>query len=172
MSNPTFLRGGVTHIINNLFYTFSYTHIIMTRVAYQVGFFRSVSVGITRYLPYRYRRKTWSVFLVSKFCGGPSIIGGPLFPPKLTVQQYRPKNADTGCIWYQVNTNTSLKWVLECRFCFFSNDVEMYHTSTILLPPIFQRVFHHSHHVFPWSWRSAASAHTIACDPGMPQVSA
>jgi len=28
--------------------------------------------------------------------------------------------------------HTSLKWVLECRFCFFSNDVEMYHTSTIL----------------------------------------
>jgi hypothetical protein len=45
--------------------------------------------------------------------------------------------------------DTSLKWVLERRFYFFSNDLEMYHTSTIILPPIFQRVFHHSHHVFP-----------------------
>ncbi len=32
-----------------------------SRVAYQIGIFRSVSVGISRYLPYQYRRKTRSV---------------------------------------------------------------------------------------------------------------
>jgi hypothetical protein len=29
-----------------------------------------------------------------------------VFPPKLTVQQYRSKNTETGCIWYRVNTDT------------------------------------------------------------------
>ncbi len=63
-------------------------------------------------------------------------------------------------------------WVLKRKFCFFSTHVEMYHTSTILWWPIFQRLFHHSHHVFRWPWRSAALAHTIACGPTRPQPSA
>jgi hypothetical protein len=58
---------------------------------YRVGIFRSVSVGISRYLPYQYRRKTWSLFSVSKFwreplkklAGAPFILRrgglGPLF---------------------------------------------------------------------------------------------
>ncbi len=66
---------------------------------------------------------------------------------------------------------TSLMWFLKRKF-FFSTYVEIYHTSTILWWPIFQRLFHHSNHVFRWPWRSAASAHTIACGPMTPQPSA
>ena len=52
------------------------------RVVYRVGIFRSVSVGISRYLPYRYRRKTRSVFSVSKNWREPlkKLAGAPFFP--------------------------------------------------------------------------------------------
>ena len=40
--------------------------LVTTRVVYRVGIFWSVSVSISQYLPYRYQRKTRSVFLVSK----------------------------------------------------------------------------------------------------------
>ena len=33
----------------------------LSRVVYRFGIFGRYSVGISRYLPYRYRRKTWSV---------------------------------------------------------------------------------------------------------------
>ena len=47
------------------------------------------------------------------------------------------------------DTRISKKYLIKYG-CFGNQyDVEKYHTSTILLPPIFQRVFHHSHHVFP-----------------------
>jgi len=51
------------------------------RVAYQVGIFWLVSVGISWYLPYRYQRKTWSVFLASKFWREPfkKLAGAPFF---------------------------------------------------------------------------------------------
>ena len=51
------------------------------RVAYRVGIFPSVSVGISRYLPYQYRRKTRSVFLVSKLWREPlkKLAGAPFF---------------------------------------------------------------------------------------------
>jgi hypothetical protein len=51
------------------------------RVAYRVGIFRSISVGISRYLPYRYRRKTWSVFSVSKLWREllNKLVGAPFF---------------------------------------------------------------------------------------------
>ena len=51
------------------------------RVVYRVGIFRSVSVGISRYLPYRYRRKTRSVFSVSKLWREPlkKLAGAPFF---------------------------------------------------------------------------------------------
>jgi hypothetical protein len=54
----------------------------ISRVAYRVGIFRSVSVGISRYLPYRYRRKTRSVFSVSKNWREPlkKLAGAPFFP--------------------------------------------------------------------------------------------
>ena len=54
----------------------------MCRVVYRVGIFRSVSVGISRYLPYRYRRKTRSVFSVSKNWREPlkKLAGAPFFP--------------------------------------------------------------------------------------------
>ena len=50
-------------------------------VEYRVGIFRSVSVGISWYLPYRYRRKTRSVFSVSKFWREPlkKLAGAPFF---------------------------------------------------------------------------------------------
>ncbi len=38
---------------------------IFYRVAYQIDIFQSVSVGISWYLPYQYRRKSWSILLVS-----------------------------------------------------------------------------------------------------------
>ena len=55
---------------------------VMCRVASRIGIFRSVSVGISRYLPYRYRRKTRSVFSVSKFWREPlkKLAGAPFFP--------------------------------------------------------------------------------------------
>jgi hypothetical protein len=55
---------------------------ILFRVSYRVGIFRLVSVGISWYLPYRYQRKTWSVFLVSKFWREPlkKLAGAPFFP--------------------------------------------------------------------------------------------
>ena len=55
---------------------------VLSRVVYRVGIFRSVSVGISRYLPYRYRRKTRSVFLVSKNWREPlkKLAGAPFFP--------------------------------------------------------------------------------------------
>jgi len=54
---------------------------IGSRVVYRVGIFRSVSVGISRYLPYRYRRKTRSVFSVSKIWREPlkKMAGAPFF---------------------------------------------------------------------------------------------
>ena len=54
----------------------------ISRVVYRVGIFRSVSVGISRYLPYRYRRKTRSVFSVSKNWREPlkKLAGAPFFP--------------------------------------------------------------------------------------------
>jgi len=53
-----------------------------SRVAYRVGIFRSVSVGISRSLPYRYRRKTRSVFSVSKNWRETlkKLAGAPFFP--------------------------------------------------------------------------------------------
>ena len=55
---------------------------LKSRVASRIGIFRSVSVGISRYLPYRYRRKTRSVFSVSKFWREPlkKLAGAPFFP--------------------------------------------------------------------------------------------
>jgi hypothetical protein len=58
-----------------------------TRVVYQIGIFRSVSVGISRYLPYRYRRKSRSVHFGIIFFGGNPFIPqkggtGPLFEEK------------------------------------------------------------------------------------------
>ena len=49
---------------------------------YRSGIFRSVSVGISWYLPYRYRRKTRSVFSVSKHWREPlkTLAGAPFFP--------------------------------------------------------------------------------------------
>jgi hypothetical protein len=57
-------------------------HKLFCRVVYRVGIFPSVSVGISRYLPYRYRRKTRSVFLVSKNWREPlkKLAGAPFFP--------------------------------------------------------------------------------------------
>ena len=54
---------------------------IQCRVAYRVGIFWSVLVGISWYLPYRYRRKTRSVFSVSKFWREPlkKLAGAPFF---------------------------------------------------------------------------------------------
>ena len=51
------------------------------RVAYRVGIFRSVSVGISRYLQYRYQRKTMTVFSVSKLWREPlkKLSGSPFF---------------------------------------------------------------------------------------------
>ena len=51
------------------------------RVVYRVSIFRSVSVGISRYLQYRYRRKTRSVFSVSEIWREPLkiLVGAPLF---------------------------------------------------------------------------------------------
>ncbi len=48
---------------------------------YFFGRYRSVSVGISRYLPYRYRRITRSVFSVSKFWREPlkKLAGAPFF---------------------------------------------------------------------------------------------
>ena len=114
------------------------------RVAYRVGIFWSVFLGIYHTDT---ERKTRSVFSVSKLWReplkklavapfflrrgglGPLFVhftlllkkkGIPgnfskkefpqnlkkVFPPKLTVQQYRSKNTETGCIWYRVNTDT------------------------------------------------------------------
>ena len=54
----------------------------LARVSYRVGIFWSVSVGISRYLPYRYQRKTWSVFSVSKNWRDPlkKFAGAPFYP--------------------------------------------------------------------------------------------
>ncbi len=41
-----------------------------TRVVYQISIFRSISVGISRYLPYRYQRKSWSVHFGIIFLAG------------------------------------------------------------------------------------------------------
>jgi hypothetical protein len=53
----------------------------ISRVVYRVGIFRSVSVGISRYLPYRYQRKTRSVYSVSKLWREPvkKMAGAPFF---------------------------------------------------------------------------------------------
>ncbi len=67
---------------------------------------------------------------------------------------------------------TNLMWVLKWRFSLFSTYVELYHSSTILWPSIFQCLFHHSQHVFRSPWWSAALAHTIACGPTTFQPSA
>ncbi len=98
---------------------------VLSRVAYWVGIFRSVSVGISRYLPYRYRRKTRSVhFGIKKGAIAPFFPqkGGnsPLFdedsPPfkekrgeryekggNNTDQKYRYR---ANLIRYRVNTDT------------------------------------------------------------------
>jgi hypothetical protein len=60
-----------------------YWTIIMFQLElYRVGIFWSVSVGISWYLPYRYQRKTWSVFSVSKHWREPrkKLAGAPFFP--------------------------------------------------------------------------------------------
>ncbi len=46
---------------------------VKTRVVYRIGIFRSVSVGISRYLPYRYRRKSRSVHFGIIF-----LVGNPI----------------------------------------------------------------------------------------------
>ena len=104
-----------------------------SRVVHQIGIFRSVSVGISWYLPYRYQRKSWSVHVGILFLVGTpfSLIKGalasflrekggtsPLFdtasPPfeekrssrqiSNTHRKYRqPNKSDTGKYRYQKN---------------------------------------------------------------------
>jgi hypothetical protein len=52
-----------------------------TRVVYQIGIFRSVSVGNSRYYQYQYQRISRSVFLVSKLWREPlkKLAGAPFF---------------------------------------------------------------------------------------------
>jgi hypothetical protein len=42
----------------------------MARVVYRIGIFRSLSVGISWYLPYQYQRKSWSVHFGNIFLAG------------------------------------------------------------------------------------------------------
>ena len=91
----------------------------MTRVVYRIGIFRSVSVGIFWYLPYRYQRKTRSVqFGIKKRAIAPYFPqkggSGPLFkelsPPFEEKRENDTKkggtipteNSDTEPIWYRV----------------------------------------------------------------------
>ncbi len=43
---------------------------VISRAVYRIGIFRSVSVGISQYLPYRYWRKSWSVHFGMIFLAG------------------------------------------------------------------------------------------------------
>jgi len=59
-------------------------YIAFFKVVYQIGIFRSVSVGISRYYQYQYQRISRSViFGIKTLAGAPQKIGGsPLFPKK------------------------------------------------------------------------------------------
>jgi hypothetical protein len=43
---------------------------MICRVVYHIGIFRTVSVGISWYLPYRYQRKSWPVHFCIIFLAG------------------------------------------------------------------------------------------------------
>ena len=77
-------------------------------------------------------------------------------------------------VWYEIKSpfvyefNASPETVLPI----FDGPVGSVLYSTILLPPCFRPLFHHSQHDFRQPWRRAALAHTIACGPMTPQPSA
>jgi hypothetical protein len=64
---------------------------ILSRVVYRIGIFRSVLVRISRYLPYRYQRKSRSVHVGIIFFGG-----NPFFPQKGGTGPLFEKKGGTG----------------------------------------------------------------------------
>jgi hypothetical protein len=64
---------------------------VKIRVVNQIGIFWLVSVGISWYLPYQYRRKSWSVHFGNIF-----LAGTPFFLEKGAVAPFLRKKGGTG----------------------------------------------------------------------------